>query len=136
MNPILKNVLVVIAGLFIGGLVNMGIVQLGPMISPLPEGVDMNNPQSIADNIHLFSTTNFIMTFLAHAIGTLVASFIIAKFAASQNFRLALIPGFFFLIGGIMMVQAIGGPDWFKGLDLLVAYLPMAYLGCMLGRKK
>ena len=42
----------------------------------------------------------------------------------------------FFLLGGITMVAMFGGPIWFTVLDLLGAYLPMGYLGGMLGGAK
>jgi len=38
------------------------------------------------------------------------------------------------LAGGIMSVLKISAPMWFNGLDLLVAYLPMAWLGWSLGK--
>ena len=136
MNPILKNVLVVLGGIIIGSIVNMLIVTISPSIIPPPEGVDLNNAESLAEGIKLFTPKNFIMPFLAHALGTLVASFFIARFAATQHFRLALIPGFFFLLGGITMSRMVDAPTWFDALDLLVAYLPMAYLGYTFGYKK
>jgi hypothetical protein len=43
----------------------------------------------------------------------------------------------FFLLGGIAMILNCGGPAWFIATDLLLAYLPMAYLGGFLaGRKR
>lgn len=136
MNLVLKNILIVILGLFIGGAVNMFLVTISASVIPLPPGVDPTDEASLAAGIKLFEAKHFIMPFLAHALGTLVASFIIAKFAASQHMRLALIPGFMFLIGGIMMSRMVDAPTWFDALDLLVAYLPMSYLGYLLGRKK
>lgn len=136
MSSTLKNILIVILALFIGGVVNMLLISISPMVVSPPEGVNPADPESLAANIHLFKPKHFIMPFLAHALGVLVASFIIARFAASQHLRLALIPGFLFLIGGIMMTRMVDAPTWFDALDLLVAYLPMAYLGYLIGRKK
>ncbi len=136
MNNTLKNILVVILGIVIGGAVNSLLVYLSGSIIPLPEGIDPNDPESLANGIHLFKPINFLMPFLAHALGTLVASFFISKFAASHHLRLALIPGFLFLVGGIMMSRMIDAPTWFDAVDLLLAYLPMAYLGYILGRSK
>ena len=39
------------------------------------------------------------------------------------------LPSAFFLLGGIAMVAMFGGPLWFNAVDLIGAYLPMAYLG-------
>jgi hypothetical protein len=46
---------------------------------------------------------------------------------------LALIIGLFFFSGGLIMIYQVGGPLWFKALDLIVAYLPMAWLGGKIG---
>ena len=44
--------------------------------------------------------------------------------------------GFAFLAGGVMMVLTLPAtPVWFILLDLIVAYLPMAYLGYKLGQR-
>jgi len=68
--------------------------------------------------------------FLAHAIGTLFGGFIAARIAATRQIPIAIAVGFFFLIGGIaVFLMMPESPTWFKATDLLLAYLPMAYLG-------
>jgi hypothetical protein len=134
MSPLVKNVLAVIAGLIVGSVVNMAIVSIDPLVIPLPEGVDMSNMDQLADNIKRLSAANFFAPWLGHAMGTLVGAFVAAKVAASHKMRFALVIAAFFLVGGIMMVAMIGGPIWFVALDLIGAYLPMGYLGGMLGR--
>lgn len=42
--------------------------------------------------------------------------------------NVAMIIGVFFLVGGIISVLQIPAPAWFKAVDLLFAYLPMAWL--------
>lgn len=37
--------------------------------------------------------------------------------------------GIFFLLGGIANVYLLPSPTWFAIVDLVVAYIPMAYLG-------
>ncbi len=129
MNPILKNVLAVIAGVVLGSVVNMGLVNIGPSIIPLPEGADVSTTEGLRDSMGLFTPANFIFPFLAHALGTLVAAFIAARFAASHHMKLAVGIGVFFLLGGIAAVSMFGGPFWFKATDLLLAYIPMGFLG-------
>ena len=136
MNPIAKNTLAVVAGIFIGGVVNMALVNIGPMIVPLPEGVDVTTPEGLKEGMQHFRPINFLFPFLAHALGTLVGAFIAARNAASHPMKLALGIGAFFLIGGIMMVKMAGGPLWFIVGDLGLAYLPMGYLGGFLAAKK
>ena len=136
MNRTIQNIVVVLVGVVIGGGLNSLLIQFGHLAVPYPEGIDMSNPESLAENIHLLKPMNYLMVFLAHALGTLIASFIIAKFAASHHYRLAMIPGVLFLIGGIIMTLVVDAPTWFDATDLLLAYFPMAYLGYTLGRNK
>ncbi|RLS66547.1 MAG: hypothetical protein DWH99_17715 [Planctomycetota bacterium] len=136
MPPIMKNLLAVIAGLVVGSVVNMAIISVGSIVIPPPTGVDMSDMDKFAENIKLLEPANFIAPWLAHALGTLVGAFAAAKVAASHKMKLALGIGVFFLLGGIMMVSMVGGPVWFAALDLIGAYLPMGFLGGMLGGAK
>ena len=134
MSPILKNILAIIAGILIGSIVNMTIVTVGPMVIPPPDGVDMLAMDQFAENLKLLKPVNFIAPWLAHALGTFVGALITATVAASHKMKFALGIGVFFLIGGITAISMFGGPAWFIALDLIGAYLPMGYLGGMLGK--
>ncbi len=133
MNPILKNVLAVFVGLLIGGIVNMAIVMSSSYLIPPPAGVNVTSMESINANLHLYEPKHFLLPFLAHAIGTLVGALVTAKMAYSKSMLLALLIGVFFLIGGIENFRELpSSPIWFIVADLLIAYLPMAYLGAKL----
>jgi len=67
MSPAVRNSLAVVAGIVIGGIVNMGIVMISSSIVPLPEGVNPEDFESMNENMHLYSSKHFIMPFLAHA---------------------------------------------------------------------
>jgi len=129
MNPIIRNILAVLAGLLVGGIVNMGIIQISGSIIPPPEGIDITSSEGIKAGMEFLQPKHFIMPFLAHALGTLVGAFLAALIAANHKMKFALAIGFSFLIGGIMMVFMVPGPIWFVIVDLLLAYIPMAYLG-------
>ena len=135
MNPILKNVLAVIAGIVIGSIVNMGLIMLSSSIIPPPEGVNVADTESLKANIHLFEAKHFIFPFLAHALGTLVGALIAASIAVHSKLKFALGIGFFFLLGGILSVFMISSPVWFAVLDLVGAYIPMAWLGAKLATR-
>ena len=132
MKSVGKNILAVIAGVVAGGLVNIVLVNIGPSVVPLPEGADISTMQNLRDSMKIFTPVNFIFPFLAHALGTLVGAFIAAKFAASHHVKFAVCIGVFFLAGGIAAVSMLGGPLWFNVADLLLAYIPMSYLGAAL----
>ncbi len=134
MNPIVKNILAIIAGVVIGGAVNMGIVMISGSIIPPPEGVDPTDMESLKESMHLFQPKHFIFPFLAHALGTLVGAIVAAKTAVSHQFQIALAIGAFFLLGGVMMSYSLPAPMWFNVLDIVGAYIPMAWIGHKLAK--
>lgn len=137
MKNIFRNIVAVLLGLLIGGVVNMAIVTVSGKVISLPEGVNPADMESLKAGLHLFEPKHFLMPFLAHAIGTLVGAFIAAKIAATNQFRLALVIGVFFLAGGIEAVRMLPeAPIWFDVTDLVLAYIPMAYLGYKLSSLK
>ena len=129
MNPIVKNILAVIAGLIVGSVVNMGIISISGSIIPPPEGVDLTDMESLKSSMHLFQTKHFIFPFLAHALGTLVGAFIASLIAANRKMTFAMVIGILFLAGGIANVIMLPSPLWFAIVDLALAYIPMAWLG-------
>jgi hypothetical protein len=132
MNPIARNVFAAIVGFVVGSVVNMGLVNVGTSVVPLPDGADVSTMEGLRESMKLFTPANFIFPFLAHALGTLAGAFTAARLAASHPMKFAICIGVFFLLGGITMVVMCGGPGWFIAADLLLAYIPMGYLGGIL----
>jgi hypothetical protein len=129
MKPIARNILAAVLGFFIGSAVNLGLVNFGNSVVPLPEGADVSSAEGLQEAMKLFTPANFIFPFLAHAVGTLAGAFVAAKLAASHPMKFAIGIGVFFLFGGLTMVVLCGGPMWFIAADLLLAYIPMGILG-------
>ncbi len=134
MKVILRNVLAVIAGFVLGSIVNMSLVTAGPHVFALPPGVDMNDMNSLKSLAHLMQPKNFVFPFLAHALGTLVGALTAHLIAASHRPVFAYTIGMLNLAGGIAASFMIPAPAWFIALDLLVAYIPMAWLASKLAR--
>lgn len=133
MNPIIRNILGLVVGIIAGGALNMGIVMLSNYIVPLPEGVDATNMESLSEGMHLFGPQHFLMPFLAHTLGTLLGAFLAARIAATKKMVFALAVGVFFLAGGVQAVIMLpAAPLWFKVTDLVLAYIPMGWLGAKL----
>lgn len=128
MNPTLKNILAVILGLVLGGIVNEGLIMIGPSVIAPPDGADMKTIEGLKASMHLLETKHFLFPFLAHALGTFVGAYIAARLAASRHLVLALVVGAFFLAGGISAVFMLPSPLWFTLVDLILAYIPMAYI--------
>lgn len=129
----LRNVLAILAGLVLGSGVNMALIALGPSLVPPPAGVDVRDAESLRAGIHLFGPQHFLMPFLAHALGTFVGALVAWLIASRDKARMAYVVGFLFLCGGIAAALMVPAPAWFIALDLLVAYLPMAWLAVRVG---
>ncbi|MEX0811000.1 MAG: hypothetical protein WD048_02210 [Chitinophagales bacterium] len=136
MNPILRNFLAIIVGAAVGSSVNMGIIMVsGTIISP-PEGADVTTMEGLKASIHLFQPKHFIFPFLAHALGTFAGAVLAALIAANHKIKFALGIGAFFLIGGIANSFLLPAPLWFNIVDILGAYIPVAYFAGKLVAKK
>ena len=129
MNPILRNILAVVLGLFIGGAVNMSIILVSGSIIPPPAGANLTTMEGLEAAMPLMEPKHFLLPFLAHALGTLVGAFVTARIATSNKMRFALVIGICFLVGGIVNIFMLPSPTWFTIVDLGLAYIPMAYLG-------
>lgn len=132
----MKNVLAVLAGIVLGGLVNMALISVGAGIIPPPEGVDPSDMESLEASMHLFEPRHFVFPFLAHALGTLVGAFIAGLLARTHKLGFALAIGAFFLAGGIAMSLMLPAPTWYIVVDLVLAYIPMAWIGGRLVARK
>jgi len=133
MNVLLKNAILGIValglGLYVGGSLNMFLINISGSIIPPPDGVVTNTTEGLQEALHLFEPKHFLMPFLAHALGTLFGAFVAALIALKHKIKFALVIGCVFLIGGVMMVFMLPSPVWFTIVDISLAYIPMAYLG-------
>ena len=136
MNPILKNIIAVIAGLLFGSLVNGGIIMISASVIPPPNGADVTTMEGLRASMHLFEPKHFLMPFLAHALGTFAGAFLTAKIAAGHQIKFALGIGILFLAGGITNVILLPSPLWFSVVDIAFAYIPTAYLAAKLASTK
>ncbi|PCJ80961.1 MAG: hypothetical protein COA49_06550 [Bacteroidetes bacterium] len=119
---ILRNIIAVVIGFIIGSIVNIQIIDIGMSAIPLVEGID---PMDALE----WDMKHFITPFFAHALGTLSGAFVAAVVASTNKKIFALVIGTLFLAGGIAMVFIITAPVWFIVLDLIVAYIPMGWIG-------
>jgi hypothetical protein len=135
MPSLVRNLLALLAGIFLGGVVNMALVLLSPALIPPPAGVDLSTPEGLSQGMHLLEPRHFIMPFLAHALGTFAGALVAFLIATSYKPRFAYAFGVLNLIGGVTAAFMIPAPMWFIALDLLVAYLPMAWLAIQVGSR-
>jgi hypothetical protein len=129
----MKNALLclaaVVAGFLVGSCVNMGLIQLGAIIIPLPPGADTSTSEGFKAALPLFETKHFLFPFLAHAIGVLAGAAVAAFIAPIHKLAMAMVIGSLFMAAGIYVALTYPSPMWFDLLDIVFAYLPMAWLG-------
>lgn len=136
MNTTIKNSLAVVVGILVGSALNMGIIMISGSVIPTPNGADVTNMEGLKATMHLFEPKHFIMPFLAHALGTFVGAFIASKMASTHKMKIATGIGCWYLLGGIINIMMLPSPIWFTLLDLMLAYIPMAYIAGKLTAQK
>ncbi|WP_211223680.1 hypothetical protein [Massilia niastensis] len=125
----MRNILAMVAGLAIGSAVNGTLISMSASAIPPPAGADVTTMEGLKASMHLFEPKHFIFPFLAHALGTLVGAAVAARIAAGKQRHFALAIGLAFLAGGVASVLMLPAPLWFDALDLVGAYIPMAWIG-------
>tara|TARA_B100001758_G_C17810643_1_gene304323 strand:+ start:129 stop:449 length:321 start_codon:yes stop_codon:yes gene_type:complete len=99
-------------------LINMAVISFGGYIFEIPNNFNAMN----------WDLKYFIFPFLAHSLGTFSGALTVVKLSKKTSVIFPLIVGFYFLTGGIYMATILPAPRWFLFLDLIFAYIPMAFL--------
>ena len=105
----------------------MMLIELGNYLLPI-KGIDSNDIEAYIRIVPSLNAEFFLFPFLAHAIGTFLASFLCVLIAFNHKLKLCVMIGVLFLLGGIYMSIIIPAPFWFILIDLIFAYIPMALL--------
>jgi len=132
----LRAVFAVLLGIVMGSVVNMCLIRLGHWLVPPPAGVDTRSMESLAAAMPAFGPIHFLFPFLAHALGTLGGALVALWLSPTRRPLYAWIIGGFFLLGGLAAVFMLPAPIWFSALDLLLAYLPMAWLATQIAVRR
>lgn len=135
MRKLFRPIVAVVLGFVIGSAVNMGFIMLSGKVIPPPPGADVTTMEGLKASLHLFEPKHFVFPFLAHAIGTMVGAFVATLVALKKSYIPAYVVGGLFLLGGIANAFWLPAPVWFNAIDLLLAYLPAAWLGHKLGTR-
>lgn len=126
MNPRLKSILAVVAGI-VSGAVVISVVE---MLSPYrpPEGLDFNDKAKIAEWVQTLPVSAFGILLLGYFLGSVAGGWVTNRIASSTPYRPALVTGFGMFAAGLMNLIAIPHPLWFTvGSSLL--YFAGAWIG-------
>ena len=130
----IRNIIALMVAIMAAAMITFLIITFGHAIIPPPDLIDTNDFESIKSNFHLFQTKHFIFPLLAHAMGTLVAAFLVALLAANHQFRLALGIGVLFMLASLWLAFRIGHFNWI-GVVEIMQYIPFSILGYRLWRR-
>jgi hypothetical protein len=83
----------------------------------------------------LLQPIHFIIPFVAHALGTFISTLLMAIYVKNNFLKLAFFISVLYLFAGVLNVIMYPSPIWFIVLDLVVAYIPLGYLGAIVGVK-
>jgi hypothetical protein len=135
MNPLLSHSAAVLLAFVRGSIVNLALIPVSPRVIPPRPGVGVANVAHLKASLHVYQPRHFLFPFLAHALGTFAGALIAFVVAGSRRAVFACALGLRFLAAGITAGFLLPAPAWFMALDLLAAYLPMAWLATRLGRR-
>lgn len=122
---VLRNVVAVLAGMFVGMVLNMGLIQLNVVLFPMPEGVGFDDTEAFATYIQGLPLRAFVLVILAHLAQAGVGGLVAAWLGRSRPLLLAMIVGVLTAIGTAANAVMIGAPAWMwleLPLDLAVAW--------------
>ena len=135
MNVAVRNSMAFIAGFVALAVAKYVATSLGNAVIPPPAGVNLSTMEGFKAAIPLYETRHWIPAFFEHAVGSMVGGAVAALLAASHRMKLALGIGALHMVGGLVGALMLPVPLWVVVLDLVVMYLPMAWIGGKLGSR-
>ena len=122
-----RNIIGFIVGYVAGTAVNFALIMANMAL--MPAGTDFSTPEGVNAVMAQMGPVNYLVVFLAHGLGAFVGAVVCSLIAVSHRFVLSLVIGALFMLGGIYAAAVIDAPLWFEAVDIVLAYIPMAWLG-------
>lgn len=124
----LKNVLGVIVGLFIG-LVMLGVVEFAAQLVFAPkEGLDINDPVAMKALQENQPGPKLVMLLAAWVLGPLAGAWVACELGDHRRVKAGMVVGLLMQLIGIRVMITVSHPLWFAIISQLVV-LPCAYGG-------
>ena len=124
----LKNVLGVGLGLFIG-LVMLGFIEFtGQLVFAPTEGVDINDPAAMKELQANQPVPKLVVLLAAWSLGALAGGWVCCELAGAQRIKAALVVGLLLQLISIRVLMKVPHPLWFV-IATQVVILPSAYGG-------
>ncbi|MCB9664665.1 MAG: hypothetical protein H6732_11175 [Alphaproteobacteria bacterium] len=109
---VLRNIGAVVAGLFLGSVANMAVIQLSWSLWPMPEGLDTSDYDALGAYISTLPTQAFLLVMVAHLLQAGLGGWVAARLGASRPRVLALVVAALTLLGGVANLLMLPAPVW------------------------
>ena len=130
----IRNIVAVLAG-FIASIIIIIIGEaLAHVMNPLPEGVNMNDPESFKTFIANAPASLHLIILSNYALACFVGALISSSIALDKKMNRAMSLGGMFMGVGMFSLISLSHPIWVVVCSVFV-FLPFAYLGGILGVK-
>ena len=129
-----RNVIAVVVGMIAGMAVNMAIVVMNLALYPMPEGVDFNDKDGLAEYIGSLPVLALLIVIVAHLGQAFVGGWVAARISANRMMMVAMIVGALSLVGGLVNMNDIPLPSWM--LIELPLYLVAAWAAAKFEQKR
>ncbi|MDH3493374.1 MAG: hypothetical protein OEM82_07485 [Acidobacteriota bacterium] len=130
----IRNVLAVVAGVFLGNLIFFLVQTLALTVSPTPEGWAAGEEvplKVIIENLPLYA---WLMIILGYSAGSFAGGIAVGRIARSATLVFPLFLALFFMIGWLVNVMTIPHPAW-ASIVVFLVFVPFSFSGHRFGLK-
>lgn len=117
-----------LAGVFAGSVVIMGVEMISSMLYPLPAGLDTSDHAALASHIGTLPAGAFVLVLAGWLLGTLAAAWTAARIAQRKPMLHGAIMGGLFLVLGVANMLMLPHPAWVWVCGILI-FVAAGYAG-------
>lgn len=130
----IRNVVAIIAGIFVGALIIYAFEALGQMAFPPPFEYDPADVDIFLKLTHSDRLTVLIPILVAYFAGSMVGGFLAGVVSKGGNLLASFFTGFVLMGFGLVNLFTFYHPTWFWIASLLI-YIPVSLLGGLLAAR-
>ncbi len=127
-----KNIIYILIGIFISGLITLLAEAISGMIYPHPEGIDFKDTEAVAKMMAEMPVNAYILLATGWFVSIFIGTFVTGYRSATHPIRNGLIVGAVFFLLTLLNLIALPHPLWFIIFSLGLIF-PFAYLGGKVG---
>ncbi len=120
-NPLVRQILGVIAGVVVGGLIVFSVELVGHSVFPPPVGMDLSNPDDMKQLISMLPTGALVMVLVGWLLGSLAGAWTADKIARNPIAGW-IVAGIFILLTAYNF-SVIPHPTWMMAAGILIPLL-------------